>query len=157
MAVGDKVTASGFNALFTRLEQVRKNQYARPDVTASNLSTAFTAPAVVGQKPIPDDVQKLKTYAKNLDDGVNTITSFFSSITVPTVGQLLQASTINLMETAVTNIEQACVNCTDNRSDFRSNNRSDFRSNHGNDGNDGNFGNHGVSCFSNWGSNCSWF
>lgn len=148
-AAGDKVTASGFNALFTRLEEVRKKQYARPDVTASNLRNAFTAPAVVGQKPVPNDVQKLKTYAKNLDDGVNTITSFFSSITVPTVGQLLQASTINLMETAVTNIEKACVDCT--------NNRSDFRSNHGNDSNNGNNGNHSVTCFSNWGRNCSWF
>lgn len=154
-AAGDKVTASGFNALFTRLEEVRKKQYARPDVTASNLSSAFTAPAVVGQKPVPNDVQKLKTYAKNLDDGVNTITSFFSSITVPTVGQLLQASTINLMETAVANIEKACVNCTNNRSDFRSNHGND--GNNSNDGNNGNFGNHGVTCFSNWGSNCSWF
>ena len=154
-AAGDKVTASGFNALFTRLEEVRKKQYARPDVTASNLSSAFTAPAVVGQKPVPNDVQKLKTYAKNLDDGVNTITSFFSSITVPTVGQLLQASTINLMETAVANIENACVNCTNNRSDFRSNHGND--GNNYNDGNNSNDANYGVSCFSNWGSNCSWF
>ena len=53
---GDSVKASDFNAWFTRLEAVRKKQYARPDVTASNLSSAFTAPAVVGQKPVPNDV-----------------------------------------------------------------------------------------------------
>ena len=53
---GDSVKASDFNALFTRLEAVRKKQYARADVTASNLSRAWSAPAVVGEKPVPSNI-----------------------------------------------------------------------------------------------------
>ena len=53
---GDSVKASDFNALFTRLEAVRAKQYARADVTASNLSRAWSGPAVVGEKPVPSNI-----------------------------------------------------------------------------------------------------
>lgn len=155
---GDKVSASDFNALFTRLNTVRKKQYARADVTASNLSSTWSGPASVGAKPVPANVQQLKTYVSNLESGVSNISGFSSKITVPTVGQLLQASTITLMETAVKGVEGACVNCSHDSFDGFNGNDG-FDGFHGNDGFDGFNGNnsHQPTCFSNWGSNCSWF
>ena len=159
---GDSVKASDFNALFTRLEAVRKKQYARPDVTASNLSRAWSGPAVVGEKPVPSNIQSAKDKVRALENGVSNISGFSSSIVVPSVGDLLKASTISLVETAVRRVEGACVNCNNNANfsvnGFNSND-GNF-GNYGNDGNDGNNGNNGYSCatcFSNWGHNCSWF
>ena len=58
---GTSVTASGFNALFTRLDNIRKNHLNKDgqNTTANSLfTTAFaTNVAVVGEKPVPNNVQ----------------------------------------------------------------------------------------------------
>lgn len=151
---GDKVSASDFNALFTQLNQIRAEHYARADVTASNLSSTWTGPAVVGATPKggdSGDVANLKNKLATLEAGVNNISGFSSKITIPSVGALLQASTISTIQSTLNTVDGICVNCTNNSTNSTN-------STFGNDGNDGNNSNgNSVTCFSNWGSNCSWY
>lgn len=150
-AKGDKVDASDFNALFTQLNKIRKEHYARPDVTASNLKSTWTGPAVEGGFPkggSSGDVANLKNKLATLEAGVNNISGFSSKITIPSVGALLQASTISTIQSTLNSVDNLCVNCTDNSTNSTN-------GTHGNDGTNGT-GN-SVTCFSNWGSNCSWY
>ena len=152
ISTGDSVAASTFNALFTTLNSIRAKQYARNDVTSSNLSSAWTGPAVVGANPVPSDIQSFKTKVGYLESGVSNISGFSSSISIPSVGDLLKASTITTMETVVSGLSSECVDCTFNSS-FNASFNSSFNASFNSSFNSS----FSTTCFSNWGSNCSWF
>lgn len=99
--VGDSVAAQPFNELFERLEAVRALQVNRADLTSTqrtNLASTITGPVAVGNPTKggdTGDIAKAKTAVALLAANVDTISdTFSSSITIPSVGELLRASNI---------------------------------------------------------------
>lgn len=163
---GYKIDANDINAIFDRLEELRAKHYARGDVNSSALATQFnTQPVQVSQKIADDFIELAKTYLSNLSNAGGISSNFSSNVTIPTVGSLLQATTFDVAENAVDDIEKnVCVNCSHftahftsaaSRSNFTTNasrsnfsdfdsaasrgNFSDFSSNFNTNANNGNF------------------
>lgn len=111
---GTSVSASEFNALFTRLETLRQQHKAAMDAAGSgqaDLNTAFaTNIAVQGEKPIPSNVQAIKTDLEKLASSSYVDTTFAAKITVPSTGALLQAVNFNLYDTTISEVEAICAN-----------------------------------------------
>ena len=114
IGAGTSVSASGFNALFTRLETLRQKHKAAMDAAGSgqaNLNTAFaTNIAVVGNKPVPSNVQQIKTDLEKLSSSAYIASSFAAQISVPSTGALLAATNFNVCDTTITQVEAICAN-----------------------------------------------
>lgn len=126
---GYKIDANDINAIFDRLEELRAKHYARGDVNSSALATQFnTQPVQVSQKIADDFIELAKTYLSNLSNAGGISSNFSSNVTIPTVGSLLQATTFDVVENAVDDIEKnVCVNCSHFTAHFTSEtNRSNF-------------------------------
>lgn len=111
---GASVSAANFNALFTRLDSVRAkhlNASGQNSTANSAFATAFsTKVAVVGNKPVPDNVNKLKTILTTLSQSEWLTTTFAGKITVPSTGALLTAANFNVYDNVVTEVEAICPN-----------------------------------------------
>ena len=111
---GTSVSASGFNALFTRLNNVRANHLNKDGQNAdanSAFASAFsTTIAVAGEKTVPSNVQKLKDTLTTLSKSAWIDTTFASKITVPSTGALLTAANFNVYDNVVTEVEAICPN-----------------------------------------------
>lgn len=120
---GEKATAADFNALFTQLENIRKNQAARADLSGqTELQTAFptnvaargnkivsTASATSSNKSVFDQIKaNITTLANN---GTGVASTFASNVIVPSVSQLLAASQVATAATQITSVEGVCANC----------------------------------------------
>lgn len=114
ISAGASVSASNFNALFTRLNAIRTNHLNKDGQNStanSSLSTAFsTTVAVAGNKPVPDNVQQIKNNLTTLADSEWLDTTFASRITIPTAGTLLRASDFNVFDNTITAVEAICPN-----------------------------------------------
>lgn len=111
---GSSVSASGFNNLFTRLDNIRKNHLNKDGQNStanSTFATAFnTSVAKVGEKPIPNNVQQIKNNLTTLAQSAWLDTTFASKITIPTVGSLLKATDFNVADNTITEVEGICPN-----------------------------------------------
>ena len=92
LSQGNLVDDGDFNALFTRLENLRKTHYSANGQTGQSGigTTAFTGPAVQGEKPVPANVQTLKTDVQKLQNSNYITTDFAAQIAIPAVGDLLK-------------------------------------------------------------------
>lgn len=114
ISAGASVSASNFNALFTRLNTIRTNHLNKDgqNTTANtSLRTAFsTRVAVAGNNPVPSNVQQIKNNLTTLADSEWLDTTFASRITIPTAGTLLRASDFNVFDRTITAVEAVCPN-----------------------------------------------
>ena len=155
VSTGSTLLASDMTALFTRLEAVRKKHAGRSDLVKA-LPGAITSPVSQGSKVLASNVSAAKTNLTNIENSLNNMSGFASQITIPSVGDLVKASTITKVQSVLTNVESICANNTVNG--FNSHNSVNGFNSH--DGNDGNNSFDGFSCghsFGNFTSNCSWF
>lgn len=111
----DIISAADFNTYFTRLENVRQKQYNRADLSStvrSSIRTAYqTNIAVKDNITKRSAVQQIQTDLDNLRNVPSISSSFTSSLTIPSVGELMKASKITLIETNVRAVENICANC----------------------------------------------
>lgn len=117
ISTGTSITASGFNDLLTRLDNVRKNHLNKDGQNSnanSQLTTAFVT-SVANQNASIDNanIQKIKDSLTTLEtsewlkDQGNA-----AKITVPSKGTLIKASDFNIWEDTVTTVEAVCPNYT---------------------------------------------
>ena len=111
---GTSASAAGFNNLFARLETLRAKHKTAMDnagKSQANLNTAFaTNIAVQGQKPVPSNVQQIKTNLEKLASSDYINTTFAAKIAVPSTGALLRAVDFNTADNTITEVEQICAN-----------------------------------------------
>ncbi len=145
LSAGNTVLHTDMAALFTRLEAIRTAHNKRADM--SDVTGTISSPTSVGKTVAASDVTAAKTAITKLENGIPNMSGFASQITIPTVGALLQASTLTKLNTVITNMEKVCANNTNNSNNsvngFDSFNSFDF-----------------FTCghsFGNNSSNCTWF
>ena len=146
VSTGSTFLVSDMTALFTRLEAVRQKHAGRSDLVKA-LPGTISSPVSQGSIVLASNVSAAKTNLTNIENSLNNMSGFASQITIPSVGDLVKASTITKVQDVLTNVESICANNTVNG--FNSHN-----------GNDGNNSFDGFSCghsFGNFTSNCSWF
>lgn len=106
---GNKVLADDFNTLFTRIEAVRLNHYNSANVPTANRNALVTTWSntrmSVGSQATVQNVTDLRSAFENLSNSNFINTSFTSGITVPSVGDLLQASLVNTIDSKLTTVE----------------------------------------------------
>ena len=115
MNVGDKVLASDFNSLFNRLEDVRKKHYRAPMQNASansTLATSFSYRVTTGNKVMASDVTKLRSNVQSLTTSTWIDSTFTSKIRIPSIGELIKASTYNELSNIISDIENICPHYT---------------------------------------------
>ena len=113
---GDLTSAANFNALFAQLDKIRDEHAARADLSTdqkNNLNNINTTGAPVDELIKTDPLTTIKTGLSTLaNNGTKINSSFSSNITIPTVGQLLQASTITNIQTQMDAADAVCANCS---------------------------------------------
>jgi len=162
---GDIVDDAEFNKLFEQLEEIRKVHKAASGLTSAQqtaLSTAYnTTVANAGVTVRTSVPTELKNDITNLENSPY-LSGFSSQITIPTVGALLSFSMSSGWQTVVTNMKNACANCSyfssnftsaANKGNFSSNftsaaNQSNFSANFTSAANKGNFSSNFSSNFS---------
>lgn len=111
---GASVSAANFNALFTRLDAIRKNHLNKDGQNStanSTFATAFATSIVTkGNKTLPSAVQQIKTDLTTLAQSAWIEDTFAAKITVPSAGALMKASDFNICDTTITEIEAICPN-----------------------------------------------
>lgn len=139
-AKNDPVSASDFNTLFTRLEEIRQAQYNRADINSSqraNISETITGPAKQDVYPQPSDIELAKTKLQLLaNNGTGISSAFASNVRVPSVGDLLEATTLANLRTNIDASGAVCANCSfftsaSNQGNYSPNYSSNFRTNFG--------------------------
>ena len=146
IGAGTSVSASGFNKLFERLDAIRANHLNKNGQNAtanSSLATPFAKTvAVVGEKPVPNNVEQIKNNLTKLADSAWLDTTFASKITIPTTGTLLKATDFNVFDNTITAVEAVCPNYSQYSNYSNYSNYGNYK-NYGNYSNYGNYKNYG--------------
>ena len=146
VSTGSTLLASDMTSLFTRLEAVRKKHASRKDLVKA-LPGAISSPVSQGSKVLASNVSSAKTNLTNIENSLNNMSGFASQITIPSVGDLVKASTITKVQSVLTSVEAICAN-------------NSFNSHNSVNGFDSFNSFNGFTCghsFGNNTSNCSWF
>lgn len=116
ISTGANLSATNFNALFKRLDDIRAKHLNKDGQNAtanSTFRTAFTTNvAVAGEKAIPNNIQRVKDTLTTLSQSEWIDATPASSITVPNVGDLISANTFNTIDNTITTVEAICPNYT---------------------------------------------
>lgn len=97
-----KILKDDFNALFTRIEAVRTRHVS---AGASIPNTYQSSSVTAGAQVKTTDVSTLNSALTNLSNSPWIDSSFTSGITIPSVGDLIQASSITTIEQKITTVE----------------------------------------------------
>jgi len=99
---GAKILKDDFNALFTRIEAVRTAHVSQgASIPATYQSSSVSAGASIKSS----DVTTLNNALVNLSNSPWIDSSFTSGVTIPSVGTLIQASSISTIESKITTVE----------------------------------------------------